>query len=60
MQRPRIAKAHSKKNNVIGFTLPGRYPNITETGWDLGPFAAVLAPGQTSPQAAEYKETTRD
>ena len=21
----------------------------TETGWDLGPFAAVLAPGQTSP-----------
>ena len=25
--------------------------------WDLGPFAAVLAPGQTSPQATEYKET---
>ena len=23
--------------------------------WDLGPFGAVLAPGQTSPQAAEYK-----
>ena len=23
--------------------------------WDLGPFTAVLAPGQTSPQAAEHK-----
>ena len=32
----------------------------TETGWDLGPFAAVLAPGQTSPQATKYKETMRD
>ena len=35
-----------------------------ETGWDLGPgtpaFAAVLAPGQTSPQATKYKETIRD
>lgn len=24
----------------------------------LGPFAAVLAPGQTSPWATEYKKTT--
>ena len=31
-----------------------------ETGWDLGPFAAVLAPGHTSPQASKYKETIRD
>ena len=27
---------------------------------DLGPFAAVLAPGQTSPGATKYKETVRD
>ena len=27
--------------------------------WNLGPFATVLAPGQTSPQATEYKETIR-
>ena len=32
-----------------------------ETGWtwDLGPFVAVLAPGQNSPPATEYKETIR-
>lgn len=24
--------------------------------WDLGPFAAVLEPGQMSPGAAEYKD----
>jgi len=31
---------------------------IYETGWDLGPFAAVatvLAPGQTTPGASKYK-----
>ena len=28
--------------------------------WDLGPFAAALAPGQISPQATEDKETIRD
>ena len=28
--------------------------------WDLGSFAAVLAPGQTSPQATEYKDIIRD
>ena len=27
--------------------------------WDLEPFAAVLVPGQTSPQATEYKEAIR-
>ena len=27
-----------------------------ETGWDVGPFAVVLAPGQMSPQATKYKE----
>ena len=32
-----------------------------ETGWDLGLFAAVLAPGQMfPPRAIEYKETRRD
>ena len=25
------------------------FPGGLETGWDLGPFLAVLAPGQTSP-----------
>ena len=32
----------------------------SETGWHLGPFTAVLAPGQTSPQATEYKDTITD
>jgi hypothetical protein len=27
--------------------------------WDLEPFAAVLVPGQTSPQATEYKEAIK-
>ena len=31
-----------------------------ETGWDLGPSAAVFAPGQMSPQATKYEETIRD
>ena len=31
-----------------------------EKGWHLGPFAAVLAPGQTPAQAIKYKETIRD
>ena len=31
----------------------------SETGWDLGPFAEVLALEQTSP-ATEYKEKIRD
>ena len=31
-----------------------------ETDWDLGAFAAVLAQGQTPPQATEYEETIRD
>ena len=31
-----------------------------ETGWVLGPFTAVLAPGQTSFGATENKETIRD
>ena len=40
-------------------------PDTTEdnsgTGWDLGPgtLAAVLVPGQTSPQATEYKEAIK-
>ena len=34
--------------------------NWTETAWDLGPFAAVLAPGQTFLPATKYKETSRD
>ena len=34
---------------------------VKQTGtWDLGPFGAVLAARQTSPQATKYKETVRD
>ena len=31
-----------------------------EPGWDLGPFAAVLAPRHASPSATKHKETKRD
>ena len=30
--------------------------SVFETGWDKGPFAAVLAAGQTHPQAKKKKE----
>ena len=35
---------------------------LLRQAWDLGlgPFAAVLAPGQKSPQATKYKEAIRD
>ena len=36
------------------------HPEPNETGWDLGPFAEVLAAGHTSPPATKYKETIRD
>ena len=37
------------------------YFKLRQAGpWDLGPFAAVLVPGHTSPGATEYKETIRD
>ena len=39
------------KNNLIP---------ILETSWDLGAFAVVPAPGQMSPQATKYRETTKD
>ena len=38
----------------------GAKHTVNETGWDLGPFTAVLAPGQMSPQAIEQEETVRD
>ena len=31
-----------------------------ETGWDLGPSAAVLVPGHTRPRATKYRETVWD
>lgn len=43
-----------------GGNSPVKVSNTAVTGWDLGPFAAMLAPGQKSPQAAEYEETIRD
>ena len=33
---------------------------LTEQGWGLGPFAATLAPGHTSPGATKYRETIGD
>ena len=36
------------------------YSPETETGWDLGPFATMFAPGQVSSPATKYKETIRD
>ena len=50
-----------KKDNTlikINTFFPKNY--ISERDWDLGHFSAILAPGQTSPQAIEYKETTKD
>ena len=38
----------------------GRLCSTSETGWDLGPSAAGLAPGQTSPPATKYKDSIRD
>ena len=35
---------------------PGEPGSLFETDWDLVPFTAVLAPGQTSPRATAYKE----
>ena len=48
-----------------GKPLNGSFPQLTlslsQAGTrDLGPFAAVLAPGQTSPPATKYKGTIRD
>ena len=40
--------------------VANRVSSGLETGWDLGPFAAVLAPGQTSPRATKCKETLWD
>ena len=31
-----------------------------ESGWDLGPFPALLAPGHSAPPATKHKETIRD
>ena len=44
------------RTNVSHVNLKEEKLILSQAGtWDLGPFAAVLAPGQTSPQAAEYK-----
>ena len=52
------AEEQSKQTWAVeaGFVVPGRHAGT----WDLGPFAAGLAPGQTSPPATKYKETMRD
>ena len=44
------------RTNVSHMNLKEEKLILSQAGtWDLGPFGAVLAPGQTSPQAAEYK-----
>ena len=64
---------HPTPAHTVG-GLPCETVSVAEAGWDLGPgtrhpgpgtrdpgpFAAVLAPGHTSPPAAKYKETIRD
>ena len=37
--------------------LPSRSIRTFETGWDLGPITAVLAPGRMPPQETKCKET---
>ena len=39
---------------LLHFSCPTGW---SETGWDLGPLAEVLAPRQSSPQATKYEET---
>ena len=39
-----------------GDTAMNRMSSPPETGWDLGPFAAALAPGQTSPGARDTEK----
>ena len=44
------------RKNVSDVNLKEEKLILSQAGtWDLGPFAAVFAPGQTSPQAAEHK-----
>ena len=44
-----LIKINEKKSSCL---------SPTEIGWNLGPFAAVLEPGQMSLQATKYKETS--
>lgn len=46
--------------NIGGGVHPKHFLGHHETGWDLKPFAAVLAPGQMSLPATKYKEIIRD
>ena len=42
---------------------PGQWDQTDRLGpetWDLGPFAAILVPGHTSPWATKYKEIVRN
>ena len=51
---------HSGAHQWKIFTVAFRSDACLWDSWDLGPFAAGLTPGQKSPQATKYKETTRD
>ena len=61
--RRRNWKRPRRMNKVRGSGIQDRAMDVGrsyETGWDLGPFAAGLAPGQTSPRLTKYKETVRN
>lgn len=53
-----LVKKKQKNSRWVGGFLSNAGSD-TETGWDLGTFSALLAPGQKS-QATGYKETKRD
>lgn len=46
--------------NILPIGRATLFHHLGETGWDLGPFAAILAPEQPSPGATKYKETAWD
>ena len=58
-----------RKNHLLGLGMSSghKFSNMpfsmkhnegaVETGWDLGPVTAMLAPGQRSPSAAKYTES---
>ena len=57
-----------RKNHLLGLGMSSghKFSNMpfsvkhnegaVETGWDLGPVTAMLAPGQRSPAATKYKK----
>ena len=46
-----------RRARIFFFHLCILNSSVYDTDWKLGPFTAVLLPGQTSPWATKYKET---